>query len=100
MDSMKHFDSTRVMNDTRTAKVLVVDTGAILKGARLEVYAEVFYTIPEVVGEVRDRQAREQLQQLPYELQVRQPTEAAMKESKHAVLTGGGGDGHCSMSRY
>ena len=45
---------------------VVVDTNAIVKGFRLERFADEAVTIPEVLAEVRDRQARHTLATLPY----------------------------------
>ena len=52
---------------------VVVDTNAIVKGLRLERFADEAVTIPEVLHEVRDRQARHTLATLPFELKVQDP---------------------------
>ena len=50
-------------------KYLVVDSGPLIKGVRLErIEAEHYVTIPEVLREIRDRQARQMLSTLPVEL--------------------------------
>lgn len=45
---------------SKKVKFLVLDTGALIKGQgyRLASMAENFYTIPEVIAEVRDPRAR------------------------------------------
>ncbi|KAI9209857.1 Nin one binding Zn-ribbon like-domain-containing protein [Polychytrium aggregatum] len=58
---------------------LVVDAAPLIKGNRLEHLASNFVTIPEVLGEIRDRQARSAMATLPFELKVRAPSEEAMK---------------------
>ena len=47
-------------DDSKKVKYLVLDTGALIKGQgyRLASMAENFYTIPEVIAEVRDPRAR------------------------------------------
>ena len=57
---------------------LVVDSGAIIKGLHLESQAEYFWTVPEVLKEIRDKRSRHVLETLPYELQTRQPPGAAV----------------------
>ncbi|CAM9780980.1 unnamed protein product, partial [Scytosiphon promiscuus] len=60
---------------------LVIDSGAIIKGAgmTLSSAAENFWTVPEVVAEIRDKKARHHLQALPFELKLREPSDEAMK---------------------
>ena len=68
---------------------VVVDTNAIVKGFRLERFADEAVTIPEVLQEVRDKQARHTLATLPFELKVRDPDEASLKAVRRfARLTG------------
>lgn len=38
-----------------------------------------FWTVPEVVAEIRDKKARHHLQTLPFELKLREPSDEAMK---------------------
>ena len=71
-----------------TTKV-VVDANAIVKGIRLERLAEEAVTIPEVLREIKDKQARHTLATLPFELKVRDPDEASIKAVRRfARLTG------------
>lgn len=53
-------------------KILVVDAGPIITGARLHHLAEEFYTVDEVLAEVRDKKARHILETLPFEIKTRQ----------------------------
>lgn len=41
--------------------------------------AQNFWTVPEVVAEIRDKKARHHLQALPFELKLREPSDEAMK---------------------
>lgn len=67
----------------------VIDTNAIVKGFRLERFAEEAVTIPEVLQEVKDKQARHVLATLPFELKVKEPDEEAVKVVRRfARLTG------------
>jgi len=57
---------------------LVVDTGALIRLEQLHDKALKFWTIQEVLTEVRDAKSREALKRLPFELQVREPTNEAI----------------------
>ncbi|GAQ82225.1 RNA-binding protein NOB1 [Klebsormidium nitens] len=59
---------------------LVVDTNAIITGTRLDNIAESLVTITEVFEEIRDKQTRQLLARLPYEIETREPSDAALKE--------------------
>ena len=61
------------------ASKLVVDSGAIIKGTRLDVLADELFTTPEVLAEIKDRVSREQMHTLPYELKVRVPSAESLK---------------------
>ncbi|KAL1917901.1 uncharacterized protein VTP21DRAFT_3735 [Calcarisporiella thermophila] len=58
---------------------LVLDTAAFVRQVPLRHLAQNFVTIPEVLAEVRDERAREYLNNLPFKIQVRTPTEEAVK---------------------
>ncbi|KAI6241182.1 RNA-binding protein NOB1 [Aphelenchoides fujianensis] len=53
---------------------LVVDASAFIKNAPLHDIGAKIYTIPEVVGEIRDRATRERMKCLPFELLQQSPT--------------------------
>lgn len=55
--------------------VLVADSGAFLRVCSLHEMAARVVTAPEVIAEIRDRTTRERLQVLPYELEVKTPSE-------------------------
>ena len=38
-----------------------------------------FWTVPEVISEIRDKKARHHLESLPFELKLREPSSEAMK---------------------
>ena len=68
---------------------VVVDTNAIVKGLRLERLAEECVTIPEVLREIKDKQARHTLANLPFELKVVDPDDESIKAVRRfARLTG------------
>jgi len=72
-----------------TVTKAVIDTNAIVKGFRLERFAEEAVTIPEVLTEVKDKQARHTLATLPFELKVLEPDVEAMSAVRRfARLTG------------
>ncbi|KAJ0402874.1 hypothetical protein P43SY_000488 [Pythium insidiosum] len=58
---------------------LVVDSGAIIKGTNLGVLAENFWTVPDVLEEIRDKRSRAVLEALPFTLRTREPSAEAMK---------------------
>lgn len=64
---------------SKKAKTLIVDTNAFIKQVRMETIGEEFYTIPQVISEVRDPRAREFLKNYPFEIKTREPTPAALK---------------------
>ncbi|KAI0226548.1 hypothetical protein L0F63_000921, partial [Massospora cicadina] len=58
-----------VIQNTSKVEILVLDAGPIIKlGARIKDYAQEFVTVPEVIREVRDFQARHQLAIFPFEI--------------------------------
>ncbi|KAM3578991.1 20S-pre-rRNA D-site endonuclease nob1 [Umbelopsis sp. WA50703] len=58
---------------------LVIDSAPLLKGTPLRHLAERFCTIPEVVSEIRDKQSREYIKKLPFELELITPSEESIK---------------------
>ncbi|CCI45078.1 unnamed protein product [Albugo candida] len=66
---------------SRSSKLthLVVDSGAIIKRTNLTPLAENFWTITDVLEEIRDQNARKYLQNLPFEIKTREPTQEAMQ---------------------
>ena len=68
---------------------VVLDSGAIIKGGRLESLGERFWTVAEVLNEVRDGNARMVLETTSADIQVREVDPAAIAHvSKFAKLTG------------
>jgi len=71
------------------AEFLVVDSGGFIKGAALRDIADNIVTLHEVVDEIRDKETRQRLQVLPYELQFRTPSSTGLKKvSEFARKTG------------
>lgn len=64
---------------------LVIDSAPLLKGTPLRHLAQRFCTIPEVVGEIRDKQSREYIKNLPFELELITPSEDAMKAGNATI---------------
>jgi RNA-binding protein NOB1 len=72
-----------------SVKKVVLDSGAIFKGGRLEGLGQKFWTIKEVLGEVKDSNARAVLDTLAVELEVREVDPAALAAVTHfSKLTG------------
>ncbi|RKO88837.1 Nin one binding Zn-ribbon like-domain-containing protein [Blyttiomyces helicus] len=61
-----------------TVHTLVVDAAPLIKATPIAHLATRFITTPDVMREIRDRQARANLAALPFELEVRAPSEDAM----------------------
>ncbi|CAG8609415.1 5965_t:CDS:2 [Ambispora gerdemannii] len=59
---------------------LVLDSGSLIKGTPVRHLAEKFYTVPEVLAEIRDKESRDYLAQLPFELISLTPSDQALKE--------------------
>ena len=73
----------------RSVRKVVLDSGAIIKGGRLEGLGDKFWTIKEVLGEVRDSNARAVLDTLAVELEVREVDPSALAVvTQFAKLTG------------
>jgi RNA-binding protein NOB1 len=58
-----------------------IDSGAIIKGCGFDFHkvASRFWTVQEVLAEIRDSKSLHLLETLPFELEVRAPSEKAMK---------------------
>jgi len=71
------------------AEYLVVDSGGFIKNAPLRDLATNLVTLQEVVSEIRDKDTRQRLQVLPYELEFKKPSSEGMKKvSDFAKKTG------------
>jgi len=74
---------------TLKAEYLVVDSGGFLTNAPLRDLANNLVTLTDVVGEIRDKEARQRLEVMPLDLSYRQPSaEAVKKISDFARKTG------------
>jgi RNA-binding protein NOB1 len=70
-------------------KKIVIDSGAVIRGAKLEKYGSEFYTTPLVLSEIKSSKSRTRLLMFPFEIKVKQPTEEAMSiVSSYAQKTG------------
>ena len=67
---------------------LVLDTSPFLRGGatKLRALADKFFTIPEVLNEIRDKQARNDLAMLPFDIQVINPNEASVRAGMFTFL--------------
>ncbi|KAG9324425.1 hypothetical protein KVV02_004445 [Mortierella alpina] len=79
-----HLDSNPFLTADEThdrAVSLVLDTSPFLRGGALKLryLADKFFTIPEVLNEIRDKQARKDLALLPFDIEVINPTEASVR---------------------
>eukprot|EP01006_Ploeotia_vitrea_P037041 TRINITY_DN66083_c9_g4_i1.p1 TRINITY_DN66083_c9_g4~~TRINITY_DN66083_c9_g4_i1.p1 ORF type:complete len:645 (-),score=323.61 TRINITY_DN66083_c9_g4_i1:616-2307(-) len=66
---------------TGSVKHLVVDSGALILGAKLDSFSAgvTFWSLPEVLqGEIRDKATREMVEKFPFEIKERQVSDEAM----------------------
>jgi len=61
-----------------TVVSLVLDSAPLIKRVNLFPMAQKFYTIPEVIAEIRDKEAREQLENSLVDIQVKIPSDEAV----------------------
>jgi RNA-binding protein NOB1 len=70
---------------------IILDAGALISGEtkQLHKFGSKLWTVPEVLAEIRDSKARSQLAALPFEVEVRTPSEKALHTvSNFAQKTG------------
>ncbi|KAL7646369.1 UNVERIFIED_CONTAM: hypothetical protein RMT77_003280 [Armadillidium vulgare] len=67
------------MGPIKKIKQLVIDSGAFLKNVAIWDYGEEFFTVQDVVYEIRDKQAKDFINSLPFQLNFREPSPAAIK---------------------
>ena len=71
------------------AEVLVVDSGGFIRNAPLRELAGRLVTLQDVVSEIRDKETRQRMQVLPYDLEFRNPSNIGLaKVSEFAKKTG------------
>jgi len=58
---------------------VVLDTAPFIRGVRFEKFGDEFWTIPEVLAEIRDSKARAFLEQIAVPIKTREPTPEAVK---------------------
>ncbi len=61
---------------------LVVDSGALIKGAPIRDWSQNVVTVKEILAEVRDHNTRRRLQVLPYDISFREPRQEALQHGK------------------
>ncbi len=69
-----------VDNERQKIECLVLDSGPLIKGINARSFAEKLYTIPEVISEIRDKHSRDFLNQISFDLQIKVPSDEALKE--------------------
>jgi len=58
---------------------LIVDANVLIKGVRIERLASEFWTVMEVLSEIRDKKTRVNVAALPFALKTREPSTTAVK---------------------
>lgn len=68
-------------NESKLLEYLVVDSGAIIRGHGMSFpkLAKKIVTVQEVLVEIRDSKARQFLEALPYDIDIRSPSDEAMR---------------------
>jgi len=72
-------ESTTSTNSLSTKKV-VIDTGALIKGVQLINVEADFYSIQEVLNEVKDPNSRRSLELIPVNLKIKEPDDDSLKK--------------------
>jgi RNA-binding protein NOB1 len=80
---------SKLVEGVKKSKRVVLDSGAIILGGRIERLGDEFWTIPEVTAEIKDENARMTLSSLPFELHFKEvdPTALAFV-TRFSKLTG------------
>ncbi len=65
---------------------LVVDSGALIKGAPIRDWSQNVVTVKEILTEVRDLNTRRRLQVLPYDISFREPSQEALQRGECVCL--------------
>lgn len=82
-EEKKHVDATPDRID------VVLDAGPLIRGTNISHLGNTFWTVPEVLSEIRDKEARRRLELLPFEIKTKEPSEEAIKFAKQfSVKTG------------
>jgi LOC398701 protein len=77
------------MSIKKKVNMLVVDSCAFIRGCNLHEMGEEIYTLEEVFDEIRDRETKQRLKCLPFQLKFREPpTEDIKWVSEFAKKTG------------
>ncbi|CAI2169687.1 2627_t:CDS:2 [Funneliformis geosporum] len=78
--------SSPVYNIGQKVECLVVDSGPLIKGTNVRSFAEKLYTVPEVISEIRDKHSRDFLNQISFDIQVKVPSDEALKEGSLSAV--------------
>ena len=71
------------------SKYLIIDSGGFIKNVPLQDFSQNLVTMREVIDEIRDKDARQRVRNLPFELQFLEPdTESIQKVTEFAKKTG------------
>merc|ERR1711990_1275033 len=83
------FESDFDCLSNRMIEHLVVDSGGFLKNCPIQEMCKNAYTIPGVISEIRDKQTRDRLKILPYELKFRDPSAKSISAVSKAAKESG-----------
>ncbi|EGF81804.1 hypothetical protein BATDEDRAFT_10084 [Batrachochytrium dendrobatidis JAM81] len=68
----------KTLNGNNKVESLIVDSGPLIKGHQLVHLANSFYTVREVLDEIKDQNTRDMVASLPFDLVVRNPSSEAV----------------------
>ena len=61
------------------AEYLVIDSGGFLKNAPFFEIASNLVTLPEVIGEIKDKNTKQWIENMPFDIMYKQPTSEAVR---------------------
>jgi rRNA maturation endonuclease Nob1 len=71
---------TTTASSSKPLEYLVLDAGALIRGHGIGLYqkAKKIVTVPDVLAEIRDSKSRELLNNLPFEIEERMPSQSSI----------------------
>jgi RNA-binding protein NOB1 len=68
------------------SKYLVIDTAGFIRNAPLESFGQNLITLHEVIDEIRDKETKQRLKALPFELQFLEPDTDSISKGTFKII--------------